>query len=129
VVGGLRDQYQVSWPGSRVVVGATRETGSGFDRRVTAGGVRHVLDEALRVAPGLADAELLQVRVGLRPMTPDLLPVIGRVPGRPEVVVVTGHGPSGLTLGPYSGRLAADLALGHPVDADLAPFALDRDWG
>jgi D-amino-acid dehydrogenase len=80
------------------------------------------------VAPGLADAELLQVRVGLRPMTPDLLPVIGTVPSRPEVVVVTGHGPSGLTLGPYSGRLAADLALGHPVDADLAPFALDRPW-
>jgi D-amino-acid dehydrogenase len=129
VVGGLRDQYQVSWPGSRVVVGATRETGSGFDRRVTAGGVRHVLDEALRVAPGLADAELLQVRVGLRPLTPDLLPVIGRVPGRPDVVVVTGHGPSGLTLGPYSGRLAADLALGQAIDVELAPFALDRDWG
>jgi glycine/D-amino acid oxidase-like deaminating enzyme len=118
----------VSWPGGRVAVGATREDGSGFDRRVTAGGLRHVLDEALRVAPGLAVAELLEVRVGLRPMTPDHLPVLGRVPGRPDVVVATGHGPSGLTLGPYSGRLAADLALGLDVGHDLSAFAPDREW-
>lgn len=128
VVRCLSDQYQVSWPDARVVVGATREDRSGFDLRVTADGLRHVLDEALRVAPGLGGAELLEVRVGLRPVTPDLLPVIGRVPGHHDVVVATGHGPSGLTLGPYSGRLAADLALGHDVAHDLGPFAVDRPW-
>lgn len=123
------DQYQVPWPDSRIVVGATREHGSGFAPRNTISGVKAVLDEALRVAPGLAGAELVEVRVGLRPLTPDLMPVVGRVPGHPRVILATGHGPTGLSNGPYSGRLAADLALGRPVDHDLAPFAPDRDFG
>lgn len=123
----LGEQYQVTWPGGRIAAGATRETGSGFAPRTTAAGVRAVLDAALTVAPGLATAELLEVRVGLRPVTPDLMPVIGRVPGH-DVVVATGHGPTGLTTGPFSGRLAADLALGRPVEHDLSPFAIGRDF-
>ncbi len=122
------DQYQVSWPDQRVAVGATRETGSGFAPHTTAAGVRDVLDEALRAAPGLAMAEVLEVRVGLRPVTADLMPVIDRLPGPLDVVVATGHGPTGLTTGPYSGRLAADLALGRTVDHDLTPFAHDRSF-
>ncbi len=124
----MGDQYQVPWPGGRIAAGATRETGSGYAATTTVAGVRAVLDEAVRVTPGLAPAELLEVRVGLRPVTPDLLPVLDRVPGRPSVVVATGHGPTGLTLGPYSGGLAADLALGGGVDHDLTPFALTRDF-
>jgi len=122
------DHYQVSWPDQRVAVGATRETGSGFAPRTTAAGVREVLDEALTAAPGLSSAELLEVRVGLRPVTADLMPVIDRLPGRSNVVVATGHGPTGLTTGPYSGWLAAQLALGLAVDHDLAPFAVDRSF-
>ena len=122
------DQYQVAWPGSRIAVGATREHASGFAARTTVSGIQAVLDEATRVSPGLAEAELLEVRVGLRPVTADLMPVIGRVTGHANVVVATGHGPTGLANGPYSGRLAADLALGRPVDHDLAPFALDRTF-
>ncbi|MDH3684391.1 MAG: FAD-binding oxidoreductase, partial [Acidimicrobiia bacterium] len=121
------DQYQVSWPGGRIAVGATRETGSGFAARTTAAGVLAVLHEAIRASPGLSEAEVLEVRVGLRPVTPDLMPVIGRVPGS-HVVVATGHGPTGLTTGPFSGRLAADLALGRSVEHDLSPFAVGRDF-
>ncbi len=123
------DQYQVAWPGSRVAVGATREHGSGFATGTTVSGIQAVLDEATRVSPGLSDAELIEVRVGLRPVTPDLMPVIGRVADHGDVVVATGHGPTGLANGPYSGRLAADLALGRTVDHDLSPFAIDRDFG
>ncbi|MGH1492689.1 MAG: NAD(P)/FAD-dependent oxidoreductase [Acidimicrobiales bacterium] len=123
------DQYQVAWPGSRIAVGATRETGSGYDPTTTVRGIQAVLDEAARVSPGLSDAELLEVRVGLRPVTPDLMPVIGRIAGHPEIVVATGHGPTGLSNGPYSGRLAADLALGRALDHDITPFAIDRDFG
>ena len=124
------DQYQVSWPDQRVAVGATRETGSGFAPHTTAAGVRDVLQEALTAAPGLAMAEVLEIRVGLRPITPDLMPVIDRLPatGDVDVVVATGHGPTGLTTGPFSGRLAADLALGLDVDHDLTPFAHDRSY-
>lgn len=122
------DQYQVAWPGSRIAVGATREFGSGFAPTTTVSGIQAVLDEATRVAPGLSGAELIEVRVGLRPITPDLMPVIGRVDGNHDVVVATGHGPSGLANGPYSGRLAADLALGRELDEDLSPFAIGRDY-
>lgn len=120
------EHYLLPFPEGRIVVGATRETGSGYDPRLTAGGVARVLDDALSVAPGLADATLVDLRVGLRPASPDGLPWLGEVPGRPGLWVATGMGPSGLTLGPYSGSLVADALLGRPPAVDLTPFALDR---
>jgi D-amino-acid dehydrogenase len=123
---GFHDHYLVAWPDARVVAGASRETGSGFDVRTTAAGVHEVLGEALRVAPGLAGAGLREIRVGLRPMSRDGLPILGRVPGVAGAYVATGHGPSGLTLGPYSARVVADLILGRPSDLDLAPLGLGR---
>lgn len=125
------DHYQVSWPDHRVAVGATRETGSGFEPRTTAAGVREVLDEALTAAPGLASAEVLEIRVGLRPVTADLMPVIDRLPtrlGGADVIVVTGHGPTGLTTGSFSGRLAVELALGLDLSHDVTAFAVDRSF-
>jgi D-amino-acid dehydrogenase len=109
-----------------VVAGATRETGSGFTPHTTTTGVRAVLDEALRVAPGLANAEVREVRVGLRPLTPDTLPVLGPVPGLRGVFLVTGHGPTGLTLGPYSAKVVAAQMLGTAPETDLGPFSVGR---
>lgn len=126
ILGGFGDQYILTFGPDRVVAGATRETGSGYDVRMTAGGVASVLNEALRVAPGLARATLHEVRIGLRPLSADGLPFIGRVPGHANVVVATGHGPSGLQLGPYSGFLAARLVTNQSVPVDLTPFAVDR---
>jgi D-amino-acid dehydrogenase len=57
------------------------------------------------------------------------LPIIGRVPGHPRAWLATGHGPSGLQLGPYTGELVAGLALGEPEPFDLAPYALERFQG
>lgn len=121
-VTAFHGHYIVPRTGGRIIAGATREDGTGFDARATAAGLREVLDEALRVAPGLADAAFEAVRVGLRPVTADGLPVIGAVPGVEGVYVATGHGPTGLTLGPYTGRLVARLVRGAPVEHDLGPF-------
>lgn len=118
--------YLVAFPPSRVVAGATRETGSGFDPRVTAGGLAEVLERALATAPGLAGATLVEARVGLRPLSADGRPLIGPVPGVDGLVVVTGLGAGGLTAGPFAGRLAAELVLGRPPSLDLAPYALTR---
>jgi D-amino-acid dehydrogenase len=126
VLAAVADHYQVPWPDGRVAVGATRETGSGFDARVTAGGVCQVLTDALRLAPGLANAELAEVRVGLRPLTADLLPLLGPLPGWDGVFVAAGHGPTGLTLGPFTAGLVADLVTGEPPAIDLSPYAFDR---
>ncbi|HWD07012.1 MAG TPA: FAD-dependent oxidoreductase [Amycolatopsis sp.] len=108
--------YLLSFAGGRVVAGATRETGSGFDYRVTAAGQREVLDEALAVAPGLADATLAETRVGFRPATPDTLPLLGQA--APGLFLATGFGPAGLTLAPYAGKLVAALVLGEDLPAD-----------
>ena len=126
MISAFHHHYLVAWPDSRVVAGATRETGSGFAPHTTSAGVREVLGEALRVAPGLADAEIREIRVGLRPFTTDTLPVLGPVPGVAGVFLVTGHGPTGLTLGPFSGKLVAGQMLGKDSEVDLAPFSVAR---
>ena len=126
IVGGYRGQYLVPWPGGRVAVGATRESGTGFDYRQTAGGIAEVLREALRLAPGLADATFLELRIGFRPATPDGLPVLGEAPGLPRLFLATGHGPSGLHLGPYSGLLAARWAQGESLEEEIQAFSATR---
>lgn len=118
-VGG---QYLVGFDDSRVVVGATRETGSGFDTTVTAGGQAEVLAAALDIAPGLADSEIIETRVGLRPLAADV-PTVGRPSAIDGLVVGTGMGAGGLTMGPYCGRLLAEIALGRQPSFDVTPYA------
>ena len=118
--------YIVPWRDGRLAVGATSEPKAGFDARATASGMRLVFSEIMRVAPGLADAEFGEVRVGLRPVSPDDLPVLGLVPGWTNVHVATGYGAHGLLLSPYCGRLAADLLLDRPLELDLTPFHANR---
>lgn len=115
--------YLVAFDDSRVVAGATREAGSGFDFRVTPSGLAEVLAQALAVAPGLGSGTYLETRVGFRPVGPDLRPLLGPVPGTDGLVVATGLGATGLTMGPYAGLLAARAALGLPLPLDLAPFS------
>ncbi len=113
------DPYLLAFPGSRVVFGATREE-AGFDYRTTVGGVGAMLGKAMDVAPGLAEATLLETRIGFRPATSDGRPVIGKL--TEGLIVATGNGPEGLTAGPWSGLAAAALALGQQPPMDLAPF-------
>jgi D-amino-acid dehydrogenase len=117
--------YMVPWSDARVAVGATVED-AGFEPDVTAGGVYEVLRETLRVMPGLARATVREVRVGLRPVSVDDTPIIGALPGLPNVFVATGHGANGLLLGPVSGRFVADLVLGREPSIDLGPFSPGR---
>ncbi|HEY0421168.1 MAG TPA: FAD-binding oxidoreductase, partial [Acetobacteraceae bacterium] len=118
----MSSHYLLAFDDSRVVIGATRETGSGFDPRLTAGGVMQVLAQALAVAPGLAGATLHELRVGLRPMGPDLKPLLGRVPGLDGLAIGNGLGAGGLTMGPYAGALLAQLLTRGDADIPLAPY-------
>ncbi|MEK5039367.1 NAD(P)/FAD-dependent oxidoreductase [Sporosarcina sp. FSL K6-3457] len=113
------DQYILAFDEGEVVIGATHEDDVQFDQRVTAGGLREVLDKALAVAPGLADATFTEARVGYRPFTPGFLPIIGEVPGVQGLLLANGLGASGLTVGPFLGQQLAQLALGERVDIDL----------
>jgi D-amino-acid dehydrogenase len=111
--------YLLAFPPSRVVLGATRED-AGFDDRVTAGGLGGLLAAAAGLAPGLADATVVETRVGFRPVTPDGLPLLGALTD--GLVIAAGNGPEGLTAGPWTGRAAAALALGEQPSADLTAF-------
>jgi D-amino-acid dehydrogenase len=66
------------------------------------------------------------MRVGLRPLAADGIPVLGPVPSVEGVYLNTGHGPSGLQLGPFSGKLVADVILGRAPDVPLQPFGVSR---
>ena len=125
VVSPLAHHYLLAFAG-RVVVGATREDDAGFAPVLTAAGQRQVLQDALTVAPGLANAAVLEWRVGLRPLAARGYPYLGAVPEHEGLYVATGHGPTGLTWGPWSGAAVADLALGTIDDDDrqsLTAFA------
>ncbi len=127
IVQQVYGHYMVPWDDHRVAVGATVED-AGFAPDVTAGGMLEIMREALRVMPGLAGATLREVRVGLRPASADDLPILGALPGIPNVYVATGHGANGLLLGPVSGAAVASRALGRSLtlDLDLTPFSPAR---
>ena len=74
------------------------------------------------MAPGLGPAAYLETRVGFRPAAPDARPLLGPVPGVPGLIIATGLGAEGLTMGPYAGGIAARAALGLDPGTDLAPF-------
>lgn len=119
----LSSYYLVAFEDSRVVVGATRETHSGFDYRPTAAGVAEVLNAGLAVAPGLASWTVHEIRIGFRPLAHDNRPILGRLPSVDNLFVGNGLGPSGLTMGPYCGMLLAMAVLGKPTQPSLEPYA------
>ncbi|WP_025784953.1 FAD-binding oxidoreductase [Sporosarcina sp. D27] len=120
------DQYLLSLNDGRVIAGATHEDEDVFQPSITVGGVQEVLTKALDVAPGLENAELLEVRTGVRPFTPGFLPVIGSLPEHPAIFIANGLGASGLTAGPYLGKLLAQLISDSQVDIDLSPYSVEQ---
>jgi D-amino-acid dehydrogenase len=118
-----QDPYLVAFPGGRIVLGATREQ-AGFAYHTTVGGVGGLLAGAVELAPGLREAELAETRIGFRPVTGDGRPLLG--PLANGLIIATGHGPEGLTAGPWSGLAVALLALGQPPVTDLTPFGPSR---
>jgi D-amino-acid dehydrogenase len=118
--------YMLGFPEKHVVAGATREFGVGYDARITPRGLHEVLTEALAIAPGVGRCQILEMRVGLRPLSPDGIPAIGRLADLENGWICSGHGPSGLTLGPWSGDLLAQLVTGEHPEIDPNPYSPNR---
>lgn len=111
--------YLVPRLDGRLIVGATSEE-RGFDSTVTAGGVHDLLREAYRLLPDVAEMELVESMAGLRPGTPDNLPLIGRG-ALDSLVLACGHYRNGILLAPLTGdAVAALLDTGQLPDA-VAP--------
>jgi glycine oxidase len=116
--------YLVPRANGRVVAGTTAEY-TGFEKSVTASGLASVLEGTLRLAPFLAAARFVRAWAGLRPDTPDHLPVLGPS-GTKGLTVATGHFRNGILLAPITARLIADCVLNASAPEALQPFAADR---
>ncbi len=95
-----------------VVVGATQYE-HGRDTAPAVTGVRELLDDACAVLPALGEYEFAECAAGLRPMTPDNLPLVGRLDER--TLVATGHGRSGFLLAPWTAEVIAAELRGAPL--------------
>jgi len=108
--------YLVPRADGRYVLGATVEE-RGFERHATAGGVYELLRDAHELVPGVSELQIEELCVGLRPGTPDNVPVIG--PGAIEGLMwATGHYRNGILLAP----LTAELVAGALAGESPAPF-------
>jgi D-amino-acid dehydrogenase len=122
----MGDAHVVLTPlGDALRMGSTLEL-SGWDMRVRPKRVAYLRKGGERAVGVPADGPVRQIWRGPRPVTPDGLPVIGRVPGRDRVVLATGHCMLGLSLGPVTGRLVAELAGGREPSIDLTPLSPAR---
>lgn len=101
---------------------------NGMDSSLDPGRLRTVIDTA---APYLADFEFSEPQLewaGLRPVTPDGLPLIGSMPGLQGLYVATGHGTLGVTLAPATGKAIASIILRGRIPPELEPFRTSRFW-
>jgi glycine oxidase len=95
--------YLVPRHDGRIVAGSTLED-VGFDKSLTAGGIRKILEAATELAPKIADAQIVESWAGLRPGTPDDLPIIG--PTDVEgLFIATGHYRNGILLAPVTAKI------------------------
>ena len=98
---------------------------SGLDAPPNEERAKILVQHARRMFPALTGAQV-RYWMGFRPSTPDSLPILGDVSGRPGLHLVFGHGHFGMTGGPPSGRLVAQLITGQAPGIDPAPYAAQR---
>jgi glycine/D-amino acid oxidase-like deaminating enzyme len=107
------------------LLGSTREF-VGYDRRNTTEAVTRILAETATVIPRLKDAHLIRAFAGLRPYTPDGLPILGRASAVEGFIMAAGHEGDGIALSPVTGQLIAELIADGVPSIPLEPFALER---
>jgi glycine oxidase len=118
-------RYLVPRGDGRVLVGATEED-VGFDKQTTAGAVGALMEFACDLVPELADAAFEQAWSGLRPLSIDGLPYLGRVASALNLYVATGHFRAGLQLSCITALVMSQLLLGQPTAVPLGPYSPAR---
>jgi glycine oxidase len=113
--------YLVPRRDGRIIAGSTSEE-VGFNRRVTPAGMRKIFDAALDLCPGLAGAELVETWSGLRPGTPDDLPILGPT-DIDGLLIATGHYRNGILLAPVTARLVRGWITGAHGELDRAAYS------
>lgn len=119
-------RYLVSRGDGHVLVGSTEEPEAGFEKANTEDAVTDLVALAAHLDPELTRERVVKCWAGLRPGSPDGLPFIGRVPGRENVFVATGHFRAGVQLSLGTAQAVTELLTGRPTCVPLEAFALDR---
>ncbi len=108
-----------------LLLGSTREF-VGYDRRTTVAGIRGIAERTARIVPGLRDVQIIRAFAGLRPYTPDGLPILGRVGTLDNFIMAAGHEGDGIALSPITGDLIAQLIADGRTEFPLDAFRLER---
>ena len=104
----------------------TTEEWRGFDKETSTSAYQSILEGAVRLVPEMSKARLSLQTACLRPVTPDWLPIIGRVPGWDNVYLATGAGKKGILLSPGIGKSVADLMTQGETSLSIGPFNPSR---
>ncbi len=118
------DFYVVPRPGGSLLVGSTQEN-AGFEKKVTAEAIRGLLDRGIELLPSLASAGLSGFWSGLRPASPDGLPLLGETSVE-GLLIATGHFRNGILLAPVTARILAAIILGREPPVSVEPFRAGR---
>ncbi len=116
--------YLIPRSDGRIIVGTTVEE-AGFDKRTDVATIQRLHRSAIAMVPELRNAKILEDWAGLRPGTPDSLPILGAT-GTPGYYVATGHFRDGILLAPITARVMAQIIEGKNPDHDLANFSPAR---
>ena len=116
--------YLVPRSDGRLLIGTTHEE-AGFDKRTVPETIQKLYQAALKLVPKLAEARILEAWAGLRPGTPDNLPILGPT-ATPGYFVATGHFRDGILLAPVTALVMGQLIAGERPGFDLHPFELGR---
>jgi glycine oxidase len=123
-IGRAPDVYLIPRSDGRMLIGATAEE-AGFDKQTVPETIQKLRQAALDLVPKLADARILEAWAGLRPGTPDGLPILGATP-TPGYFVATGHFRDGILLAPVTARVMATMMTGQRPQIDLSKLAASR---
>ncbi|HWZ81398.1 MAG TPA: FAD-dependent oxidoreductase [Terriglobales bacterium] len=118
------DVYLIPRSNGRLLIGATVEE-SGFDKQTVPETIQKLRSEALKLMPRLSEARILEAWAGLRPGTPDKLPILGTTPTM-GYFVATGHFRDGILLAPITAKVMANVVTGSTPILDLSAFSAAR---
>jgi sarcosine oxidase subunit beta len=107
------------------LLGSTREF-AGFDNDTTPDAINAIAKNAIEFIPWIKDLDVIRSFAGLRPYSPDGLPILGTVKGVKGFYMATGHAGDGICLAPITGRLMSELVLDGETSMDIEPFSLYR---
>jgi glycine oxidase len=110
---------------NEAIAGSTMEH-AGFHPEVTAEGIHAIVTGARALLPALATAKVSRTWAGLRPVTPDGCPIVGKEPMVEGLWYATGHGRNGILLAAITGILLTQLMSGHPAEHDVHPMRPER---